>query len=339
MGQGQAFPFHSAESALKPVGSGGRASGQVGAIVLVVILRSTLLFLARQKQLRRWFETSKAADRVTRRFVAGHTLEQAIAVCRKLNAEKILVTLDRLGENVTSLEEASASRDAYIAALEEIASSGIQSTISIKLTQFGLGLDTEACTENVDMLVSRARELGTRIEIDMESSEYVDRTLAIVTGMHQRHHAVRAVIQAYLRRSERDVERLNAIQVPVRLCKGAYKEPARVAFPSKRKVDANYMKLTRLLLERGTVPAIATHDPKMLNNAIEQARKLGLGSNQFEFQMLYGIRRDLQARLVGEGYRLRLYVPYGDAWYPYFMRRLAERPANLLFLARNFFRH
>ncbi len=300
-----------------------------------MVLRSLLLYLSRQKQMRHWVETSPTAGRLTKRFVAGRTLDKGLEVCRRLNGEGILVTLDHLGENVTSIGEAAGSQDAYLEALRRIAEQKLEATVSIKLTQFGLDLSEEVCRSNVDHLVTTARELGLVVEMDMESHEYVDRTLALVVEMHQRHGKVRAVVQAYLRRSAGDVERLCALGIPVRLCKGAYKEPRSVAFPRKRDVDANYLRLARVLLERGAYPALATHDPKMIGGALRYAREYSIPRHRFELQMLYGIRRDLQRRLVADGYRLRLYVPYGDAWYPYLMRRLAERPANVLFLVRN----
>lgn len=302
------------------------------------MLRTTFLFLSRQRTLRRWFETSNLSKKITSRFVAGLTLDDELRVCRALSSERILSTLDRLGENVNTLDEAAAARDSYLASLERLAELNIGATVSIKLTQFGLDFSTEQCLANVRMLVERARSLGTRIEIDMESSEYVDRTLEIVRRLHADTGAVRAVIQAYLRRTAADIASLCEAGIPVRLCKGAYDEPASVAFETKAEVDRNYVEQTRVLLERGAYPAIASHDPKMIDAALSRAKELGLASDRFEFQMLYGIRRDLQKRLVDEGYRLRLYVPYGDAWYPYFMRRLAERPANVFFLLRNMLR-
>jgi proline dehydrogenase len=205
--------------------------------------------------------------------------------------------------------------------------------VSIKLTQFGLDLGDAICRDNVAPVVERAKAAGTRVEFDMESSGYVDRTLAIVAAMHERYGCVRAVIQAYLYRSEKDIERLSAAGIPVRLCKGAYKEPPEVAFERKAEVDANYLKLAKALLERGVDPALATHDDRMVRAAD------GHASDRFEFQMLYGVRRDLQRSMVEQGRRLRLYVPYGEAWYPYFMRRLAERPANVLFLAKSVLRN
>ena len=283
-------------------------------------------------------ETSSIADRITKRFVSGRTLDQELDVCRRLQTENIAATLDHLGENVRSLEEAEESSKTYLQALDRIAALGLNATVSIKLTQFGLDFSTDACRVNVERLVDRAKSIGSRIEIDMESSEYVDRTLSIVNALHEKYGGVRAVVQAYLYRSEKDIDNLNRAGIPVRLCKGAYQEPSSVAFPKKTEVDANFIRLMEQLLESGAYPAIATHDPKMVQWAMEFARKRDLAADRFEFQMLYGIRRDLQRSLVKAGRRLRLYVPYGDAWYPYFMRRLAERPANVLFLARNMLR-
>lgn len=280
-------------------------------------------------------ETSPAADRLTSRFIAGHTLEKEIAVCKRLNADGYHASLDHLGESVTSLEEAAASRDAYLAALDQIAAQGLTATVSVKLTQLGLDYSLPECERNVDRLVARAAEIGTTVEIDMEASGYVDRTLMLVSALHTRYRCVRAVLQAYLYRTESDLEQMNRHGIPVRLCKGAYKEHSDVAFPHKRQVDENYLHLMRALFRDGMQPAIASHDPRMLQNAMQNARELKVTPDRFEFQMLYGIRRDLQRDLVRQGYQLRLYVPYGDAWYPYFMRRLAERPANVIFLARN----
>ncbi len=259
-------------------------------------------------------------------------------MARRLNGEKILVTLDHLGENVSSAGEAAASRDSYLDSLRSIAGEKLDSTVSVKLTQLGLDLSPEICRENLARLVETAAEIGSRVEIDMESSEYTDRTLTLVEEMHTRYRAVRAVLQAYLYRTEGDVKALNQLGVPIRLCKGAYHEPESVAFPRKEQVDDNYKHLLRLMFEAGTEPAVASHDPAMIEAALSLARLLQVDASRFEFQMLYGIRRDLQDRLVADGFRLRLYVPYGDAWYPYFMRRLAERPANVLFLARNVLR-
>jgi proline dehydrogenase len=303
------------------------------------MLRSLLLFLSERRALRRWMETSPAAAVLTRRFVAGQTLDWEVEVCRRLNSEGMLVSLDHLGENVTSPAEARASLDCYIEALRRIAGESLQASVSVKLTQFGLDLSEDLCRENVAALLEAARTHDGFVEFDMEAHSYVDRTLRIVTEMHARYGRVRSVIQAYLYRSSEDVEALCRAGIPVRLCKGAYREPPDIAFPKKQQVDESYRRLSETLLDRGAYPAIATHDPNMIQHALEHARRNGIAKDRFEFQMLYGIRRDLNRRLIADGYRLRLYVPYGDAWYPYLMRRLAERPANLLFFARNLFRH
>jgi len=210
--------------------------------------------------------------------------------------------------------------------------------VSIKLTQLGLDLSEQQCQANLEQLVTCANEIGSGVEVDMESSEYGDRTLGIVSEINAKLGNVRAVIQAYLYRSEQDIEALSRQNIPVRLCKGAYQEPPEVAYPRKTDVDANYVRLMKALLDHGAYPAIATHDEQILNEAVRYIQEKRLDAARFEFQMLYGIRRDLQSRLVQQGYRLRLYVPYGNAWYPYFMRRLAERPANVAFLARNLWR-
>jgi len=300
-------------------------------------LRSLLLYLSRRKRLRRWMETSPIAERLTERFIAGLTLDDGLSVCKRLEREGILVSMDRLGESVTSPAEAEASRDGYLEILHRIAASGFDASISIKLTQFGLDLSESACRANVERLVSEAARLGKTVEIDMESSEYTDRTLDIACAMHEAHGNIRAVVQAYLRRSAEDIERMCELRVPVRLCKGAYKEPATVAFASKREVDESYVRLMQVLLDRGAYPGLATHDQRIIEEAHRFARERGIPPDRYEFQMLYGIRRDLARRFVADGYRIRLYVPFGEAWYPYFMRRLAERPANLLFLMRNMF--
>ncbi|MGA3027939.1 MAG: proline dehydrogenase family protein [Bryobacteraceae bacterium] len=302
------------------------------------MMRTTLLFLSRRRWLRQWMETSSFAQPLTRRFIAGRTIEEELAVCRRLEAESILATLDHLGENVTSVEESRASRDSYLQILDRIAAAGLRATVSAKPTQLGLDLGEDICLDNVRALVARARSLGSAVEIDMEASEYVDRTLRVVSSVHQRYGSVRAVIQAYLFRSEKDVERLNAAGIPVRLVKGAYREPATVAWPKKPDVDTSFLRLAKRLLESGTNPAIATHDAAIVAETVRWARARKIDASRFEFQMLYGIRRDLQRQLVADGFRVRLYVPYGDAWYPYFMRRLAERPANVIFLARNLLR-
>jgi proline dehydrogenase len=301
-----------------------------------MLTRHLFLKLSESRMLRRWMETSPHARRLTERFIAGETLEQELAVCAALAQQQTWSALDHLGENVTTLQEASRSADAYMTALDAIAERKLPSTVSIKVTQFGVDLSEDACTANVLRLVKKAAATRSRVEIDMESSRYTDRTLDIASRVSQ-EGPVRCVIQAYLHRSEADVERLNRRSIPVRLCKGAYDEPPSVAFPRKADVDKHYIDLMIKLLDEGTYPAIATHDPVLLHAATTYAQKRGIRPERFEFQMLYGIRRDLQRELVNQGYRLRLYVPYGTAWYPYFMRRLAERPANIAVVVRSLF--
>jgi proline dehydrogenase len=301
-------------------------------------VRKLLLFLSQLKSLRGWVERSALAKRLSSRFVAGEMLDDALQAGRRINREGISLTLDHLGENVTSLVEASASRDVYLNAIARIAEEKIDGNVSIKLTQFGIDISEPACRSNVEDLVRAANELGSFVRVDMESSQYTERTLQLVCDLHARWRAVGAVIQAYLRRSEKDVEEMCRRGIHVRLCKGAYLEPPEVAFQDKADVDHNFVHLMKMLLAAGTYPAIATHDEKMIEATKSFARARNISRNSFEFQMLYGIRRDLQRRLVAQGYRLRIYVPFGKAWYPYFMRRLAERPANLAFLARNLFR-
>jgi proline dehydrogenase len=283
-------------------------------------------------------ETSPLAKRLATRFVAGDTLEEALGVARRAGSEGIAITLDHLGESVASLEEAAAARDVYLNALSALHDSGIEGNVSLKLTQFGLDFSYDQCRANVEQLVRRAAAWNGFVRVDMESSAYTQRTIALVTDLHARYPAVGIVIQACLYRSRNDIEDLCARAIRVRLCKGAYLEPASAAFPRKSDVDRNFVELMKLLLDRGAYPAIATHDENIIRQTEAYAAGRKIPRDAFEFQMLYGIRRDLQRRLVSEGYRLRLYVPFGRAWYPYYMRRLAERPANVLFVARNLFR-
>ena len=299
------------------------------------MMRAFFLYLSRQPALRRWMEAWPPSRKVTRRFVAGDTLEEALAVCEQLQREGIFSTLDHLGENVRTLEEAAASCDAYAGALERIRTRRLSSTIAIKLTQFGLDLSPQACLENVRRLEAKAKAAASRVEIDMESSAYTERTLALAIQAGEECGCVRVCVQAYLHRSASDIASLNRASVPVRLVKGAYREPASVAFPGKREVDEHYIALMKLLLDHGTYPAIATHDERIIREAMEYVEGRSIRRDSFEFQMLYGIRRDLQRKLIEGGYRLRLYVPYGTEWYPYFMRRVAERPANVWFVLRN----
>ncbi len=306
-------------------------------------LRATLLYLSRHRGLRAWAEHSGIARSVSSRFIAGSTLDDALAVCQRIRGDGITATLDYLGENVKSLNEAAACRDTCLEALKALHAAGLEPNVSLKLTQFGIDFSLEACEANVEALVEAAAAMGGFVRIDMEGSAYTDRTLELVRRIHRRHAACGTVVQAYLHRSHDDIAALIEEGIRVRLCKGAYLEPPEIAFPKKADVDSHYIGLAHHLLgatqtHPGYYPAIATHDERIIDRIERFAINNKIAHDTFEFQMLYGIRRDLQKRLVEDGYRIRLYVPFGEAWFPYFMRRLAERPANLLFLARNLLR-
>lgn len=277
--------------------------------------------------------------RVSSRFVAGLEVDDVLRATTALNRDGIAATLDSLGENVHTPEEAQASAAIYHRLLDAIGERGLQANVSVKLTQMGMDLGRDLVEAIVGSLAEHAHRVGTFLRIDMEGSVYTQATLDLVVRLHRRFPGtVGVVIQAYLRRSAADLTMLLAEGIRVRLCKGAYQEPPELAFPAKADVDANYVRLTEMLLTSGIYHGIATHDPKMIEAAERIAREKGIDSTSFEFQMLYGVRRDLQRSLVKNGYRMRVYVPFGHEWYPYFMRRLAERPANVIFLAKNFFR-
>ncbi len=265
-----------------------------------------------------------------RRFIAGETIDEAIVGARALQASGMLITLDQLGESVTTAAEASAATRVYLSVLDRVAESGIERNISLKLTQLGLDVDRATCVDNLRTILVNAEALGFFVRIDMENSPYTDVTLGIFETLWQQNHRnIGVVLQSALRRSEDDARRINALGARVRLVKGAYNEPRSVAYQNKSEVDAAFVRITEALLKEGTYPAIATHDEKMIAAAKETAARLGIGKDRFEFQMLYGIRRDLQASLVAEGHRMRIYIPFGPEWFPYFMRRLGERPANV----------
>jgi len=275
---------------------------------------------------------------MARRFVPGEDLARAIEAARACNKSGMSVSLDHLGENVSTREDAERARASYMEALDQIGAEGIDGNVSLKLTHMGLDLGGEFCAEQLRILTKRAEELGNFVRVDMEGSAYTDRTLRIVKQARSETDAVGTVIQAYLYRSEKDIRDLLAIGCRIRLVKGAYKEPSRIAFRRKKEVDANFIKLMKILLPGGIYHALATHDPKMIEAAIRFAAEQNITKDKFEFQMLYGIRTDLQTQLMRQGYRVRVYIPFGKDWFPYFMRRLAERPANLVFFAKNFFR-
>jgi proline dehydrogenase len=302
------------------------------------MLRQSLLFLSDSPTAKRLVTGTRVSRRMAERFVAGETLEDAIRAGRESNEANLTASLDFLGESVASRAEAEAATEMAIRTVEAIVESGIDGNISIKPTQLGLDIDEEFCRENVERLLARAREVGDGegeifVRLDMESSEYTERTMALTEKLWAAgYRNVGTVLQSYLRRTPDDMRRLLELGSRIRLVKGAYKEPSSVAFPDKADVDARFVEEMRELLERGNFPAIATHDEAMIDATRRWAFERGVPKESFEFQMLYGIRRDLQQRLREEGYLVRVYIPFGDSWYPYLMRRMAERPANLLFI-------
>ena len=300
-----------------------------------MVLKDTLLYLAQNENIRNFVVHNKATRGVSRRFVAGEALGEAVQATRGLNQRGIRVALDLLGENVSDDKEARVAAGNYIAAIDNIKQSGIDANVSIKLTALGLDISQDLCEQNVQTILERAKEQGIFVCIDMEASAYTEQTVDIVLRMHKQFEQVGTVIQSYLHRSKKDVEQLIAEGVRVRLVKGAYKEPATIAFQQKSEVDQNYVQLMLMLLARGNYPAIASHDESIVNAATTFVRDHGISKQAFEFQMLYGIRRDLQEKLVQKGHDVRVYVPYGSQWYPYLMRRMAERPANLMFVMSN----
>ncbi len=299
------------------------------------MLKDTLLYLAHNQHVRDFVIQNKATRGVSRRFVAGETLAEAEQATRQLNQHGMSVALDHLGENVSDAREAAASTQDYLAAIERIQQSGIDANISIKLTALGLDIAPEICEQNLRLILTQAHQHNIFVCIDMEGSDYTERTVATTFSVREEFEQIGTVIQSYLYRSKADVERLVAQGVRVRLVKGAYKEPTEVAFQEKSDVDRNYVQLMVHLLARGNFPALATHDENIINTACKFVRDHGISKSAFEFQMLYGVRRDLQEKLVAQGYNMRVYVPYGSQWYPYLMRRMAERPANLVFVVSN----
>jgi proline dehydrogenase len=302
------------------------------------VIREPLIRLSQQAWLREFVTHNRIAHGMANRFVAGETAAQALHVVREINSRGMTATLDHLGENVTSKDEARQAADTYCQLLRSINEAGADTNASLKLSALGLDLGKEIAEENLRKVVATAADLDNFIRIDMESSEYIDRTLEMFYRVWEEHQNIGVVIQACLYRSESDLERLIDARARVRLVKGAYLEPAALAFGAKSDVDKNFLRLAKILLERGNYPAIATHDVRMLAAVKRYAMERGIDHDQFEFQMLYGIRRDLQTQLVRDGFRLRIYVPYGIQWYPYLTRRMAERPANLMFVVGNVLR-
>lgn len=305
------------------------------------MLKQLFLYMSESKRIRSFAEDSAFGSRFAQRFVAGNFIDDALRATEEMNRIGMSATLDNLGENVTNLDEARHSVALYVDLLEQIALRDLNANVSLKLTHMGLDVDPTAAIEMVSNLVAHAAAMGSFVRIDMEGSPYTQRTVDFVRELHRRPgHAghIGAVIQAYLHRSQKDVEDLLGDRIRIRLCKGAYKEPADIAFPEKQDVDANYGKLMKMMMKSGIYHGLATHDPVMIEEATRFARAEKIAPEQFEFQMLYGVRRDLQVKLVKEGWRMRVYIPFGTEWYPYFMRRLAERPANVVFVAKNLMR-
>jgi proline dehydrogenase len=304
------------------------------------MLRSALLYLSGQQQIFRFVRNNKLAKTMANRFVAGETLDTALAAVARLNARRITASLDLLGESVHNEEEARASGEGYVTMLDRIYERKADANVSVKLTAMGLDISEDLCVAIMHKILQRARDYQTFVRIDMESSEYTQRTLDLFE--HRLYPAYREnvgiVLQSYLYRTFADVERANLLKARVRLCKGAYKEPETVAYPNKKDVDSNYVRCMHELMLKGNYPGIATHDEAIIKDAKRFAKENQIATSRFEFQMLYGVRRDLQDQLVREGYRMRVYVPFGTQWYPYLMRRLAERPANVAFLTGSVFK-
>jgi proline dehydrogenase len=299
------------------------------------MLRAALLSMANSHSMGRWVTTNRTARGFAARFVAGETLDDAVAAARKLNQAGRMVSLDYLGESVHSEAEARAAADIALGIFDRIAAEKLDANVSVKLTQLGLDISEALCEELLGRIVEAAANYRNFVRLDMEGSAYTQRTIDMCRRLRARSPAVGIVLQSCLYRTEQDARDMLAIGCRIRLCKGAYKEPASVAYPQKADVDENYQRLTRVLLQSGIYHGIATHDPRMIATARDFARDHNIGGDHFEFQMLYGIRTDLQEQLVKDGYRLRVYVPFGKDWFAYFMRRLAERPANLMFLLRH----
>jgi proline dehydrogenase len=307
------------------------------------VLRALFISLSESRWLRGIAERSSFGKRISGRFVAGTEVEDALGVTQTLNRAGLSVSIDNLGENVTSPEEALHSAGLYRQMLTEISARGLNANVSLKLTHMGLDFDPKLAYDNVGGLVAQAASMQPKnfVRVDMEGSAYTQRTLDFVHELHRapgNRGVVGAVIQSYMRRSEEDVARLLQDGIRIRLCKGAYKEPAEIAYQAKPEVDANYVKLMKILMKSGIYHGLATHDEKIIREAKVFAIQENIARDAFEFQMLYGIRRDLQQSLVHEGWRMRVYVPFGAEWYPYLMRRLAERPANVRFIAKNLLR-
>lgn len=300
-----------------------------------MVTKSAFLYLSKSEGFKKFLTRFPSFNNVTRRFVAGEELPDAVEAIRRLNRKGISASFDHLGESINSEAETRQEVNEYVRVLDSIHENKLDSNVSVKLTQIGLDVSQDLCYANTRTIVETALRYGNFVRIDMEDSSKTDATLEVFRRLRRDFENVGIVLQSYLYRSEKDVDELVNIGARIRLCKGAYQEPPEVAFPSKADVDANYIKLSRTLLASNIYHGIATHDEKMIAAALAFASDRHIASDRFEFQMLYGVRRDLQEKLVKQGYRMRVYVPYGRYWYPYFMRRLAERPANVWFVLKS----
>ena len=300
-------------------------------------MRQSLLWLSEQRRVFDFVRRNRLARKFASRFVAGETIDEAVAAAGELAQRGITASLDLLGESVTVEAEAVAARDQYLEMLDRLAQAGREVNVSVKLTQMGIDIDENLCQANMTLILDKARSLRGFVRLDMESSEYTQKTLDFFTQrlFDNYRENCGVVIQSALRRSEADISDLIRLKARVRLCKGAYLEPPTVAFPDKKDVDLSYVRLMERLLREGNYPGIATHDEKIIQHARQFTQREQIGSERYEFQMLYGVRRDLQGRLKQAGYNMRVYIPFGTQWYPYLMRRLAERPANIAFILGN----
>jgi proline dehydrogenase len=305
-----------------------------------MVTRSALLYLSRQEGLKDFATRFRPFKKLTTRFVAGETIDEVVRYVKELNTRRCTASFDHLNESVTNTAEAEQEVREYLNILARIEESGINSNVSIKLTQFGLALDPELAYKNARRVVEDAHKRGNFVRVDMEDSSVTQVTLDIFKRLRDEFGVdeVGIVLQSYLKRTYADAQAMLKLPARIRICKGAYNEPPEVAFEDKKDVDQNYIRVMQLLLSSGIYHGIATHDPKMIDATVDFASREGIGKEKFEFQMLYGIRRDLERQLAGDGYNMRIYVPYGKHWYPYFMRRLAERPANVWFILKSLFK-
>lgn len=302
------------------------------------MLKAILLYLSRQKAIQNFMVNFGVTRRVVDRFVSGEELEDGLDAVKKVNSEGAIATLDHLGEEVSEPGEAIAATEVYLDALDLIKDNGVDTNVSVKPTQVGLKIDQQLCQDNFAKIIERANKRHNFVRMDMEGSDCTQETLDVFKSLRNRYGNVGIVIQSYLYRSEQDVDEVLQLGGRIRLCKGAYKEPKEIAFPKKQQVDENFVKLMEKMLLSGIYHGIATHDEKLIKETKEFAQKKNIPKENFEFQLLYGIRTELRHQLVRDGYNVRVYIPFGRQWYPYFMRRLAERPANLFFFLKNFFR-